>query len=135
MSSDVAQINATVDRYVAAVNAGDVKAYGSALTQDVVFMPPDASKLTGREAVQAWAKKEFFDPYELRFHTKFDDLRVVGSQAFAPGSFTLDLTPKAGGEQIRRTGKFMNVFRKEADGSWKYALAIFNFDQPLAMTA
>ena len=34
--------------YVAAVNAGDVNAYGGTLTQDVVFMPPDSPKLTGK---------------------------------------------------------------------------------------
>jgi hypothetical protein len=32
---------------------------------------------------------------------------------------------------MRTTGKFMNVFRKQADSSWKYAQAIFNFDKPL----
>ena len=77
-------------------------------------------------------KRDFFDPYDIRFQAKFDDVQVLGSQAVAPGSFSLDLKPKAGGEQVQRTGKFMNVLRKQADGSWKYAQAIFNFDRPLA---
>ena len=135
MSSDVDGINATLERYIAAVNAGDVDTYGGTMTKNVVFMPPDAPKLIGREAVQAWAKKEFFDPYRIRFQVKVDDVQVFGSWAFAPASFALDLTPKAGGEQVRRAGKSMNVFQRQADGSWKYAQAIFNFDTPLQMTA
>ena len=27
-------------------------------------------------------------------------------------------------------GKFTNFFRKESDGSWKYALVIFSWDRP-----
>jgi uncharacterized protein (TIGR02246 family) len=131
MSTDVAGINATLDQYVAAVNAADAEAYGKTLTDDVVFMPPDSPRLSGRQAVVAWVKRDFFEPFTIRFQAAFDEVQVFGSQAFAPGSFSLDLTPKVGGKQIQTTGKFMNVFRKQADSSWKYEKAIFNFDRPL----
>jgi len=131
MSTDVAGINATLGQYVEAVNAADPAAYGKTLTDDVVFMPPDSPRLTGREAVVAWAKRDFFDRFKIKFQAAFDEVQVFDSQAFAPGSFSLDLTPKAGGKQILMTGKFMNVFRKQADRSWKYSQAIFNFDKPL----
>ncbi|HUE84726.1 MAG TPA: DUF4440 domain-containing protein [Vicinamibacterales bacterium] len=132
MSTDVGGINATLREYVAAVNAGDAEAYGITLTDDVVFMPPDSPKLIGREAVVTWVTRDFFGPFTIQFRATFDDVHVWGSQALASGAFSLDLTPKAGGTPLRTTGKFMNVFRKQADGSWKYAQAIFNFDKPLA---
>jgi uncharacterized protein (TIGR02246 family) len=132
MSDDVTGIDTTLAEYVAAVNAGDVKAYGTTLAHDAVFMPPDSPKLTGKEDILAWVKRDFFDPYHVRFQMKFDDVQVVGSQALAPGAFTLGLTPRAGGATMSRAGKCMNVFRKQADGSWKLAHAIFNFDKALA---
>lgn len=131
MSTDVAGINATLSEYVAAVNAADGAAYGRTLTDDVLFMPPDSPKLIGREAVVEWARRDFFDKFEIQFQAAFDDVLVWDSRALASGAFSLDLTPKAGGAQIRTTGKFMNVFRKQGDGSWKYAQVIFNFDKPL----
>jgi hypothetical protein len=40
----------------------------------------------------------FFDPFTIRFQAAFDEVQVFGSQAFAPRSFSLDLTPMAGGQ-------------------------------------
>lgn len=131
MSSDLDGINAVRGQYVDAVNAGNLEAYGATLADDVVFMPPDSPVVSGKAAVVAWVKRDFIDPFKIQFQAKFNEVHVFGSLAFASGSFTLDLTPKSGGKQIQTTGKFMNVFRKQSDGSWKYAQAIFNFDKPM----
>ncbi len=132
MSDDVVGINQLRERYEAACNAGDLRAYANALTDDVKFMPPDGPTVAGKEACVAWVKTGFLDPFNVRFRSKFDDVQVFGSQAFASGSFGLEMTPKAGGKKIEGTGKFMNILRKQADGSWKYAQAIFNYDKPPA---
>ncbi len=36
---------------------------------------------------------------------------------------------------MQATGKFMNIFRRDSSGSWKYARAGFSFDAPLAAAA
>ena len=90
MSTDVAGINATLEQYVAAVNAADAEVYAKTLTDDVVFMPPDSPRLSGRQAVVDWAKSGFFDPFTIRFQAAFDEVQVFGSQAVATGSFSLD---------------------------------------------
>jgi ketosteroid isomerase-like protein len=57
---------------------------------------------------------------------------VFGSRAFASASFGLDLTPKNGGDTIKVPGKAMHEFRKQRDGSWKYAELISNHNKPRA---
>jgi ketosteroid isomerase-like protein len=68
----------------------------------------------------------------MKLRVKFDRVFVMGSQAFAPGSFSIDLTPKAGGNATKAIGKFIHGFKKEKDGSWKFSNLIFNWDKPPA---
>jgi ketosteroid isomerase-like protein len=45
-------------------------------------------------------------------------------------------TPKEGGDEVRDVGSFLNVWRKDDDGSWKIMFDIWNSDrgQPLLPT-
>jgi len=132
MPKDVAGINRVRGKYVAACNAGDIAAWQNTLTNKVVWMPPDAPKVVGKKAVAASVKASFFDPFKIKLMAKFDRVQVFGSQAVASGPFSLELTPKTGGNTIKGKGKHMDLFRKQKDGSWKYAQAIFNYDKLLA---
>ena len=130
MANDVAKIKQVVSQYVKAANADDLQAWQKTLTNDVVFMPADTPKASGKQAVVAAIKAGFFDPFRIKLAVKLDRAQVFGSQAFVPASFTLALTPKAGGKTVKRAGKAMHEFRKQKDGSWKYAMLIWNFDGP-----
>jgi ketosteroid isomerase-like protein len=125
-------ISRTLQQYVSATNAGDLEAYTAILAADVVFLPPDNPPLRGRDTVGAWVKENFFDPFTVKFDAKFERIVVVGSEAFAPGTFTLEVKPKAGGDPLKTTGEFFDIFREEEPGVWKYTYAIHNFDQPFA---
>jgi ketosteroid isomerase-like protein len=72
----------------------------------------------------------FFEPYVPTFKARFDELETLDASALARGSFSLVLIPESCGETARMSGKFMNAFRKQADGSWKYTHAIWNLDGP-----
>jgi len=132
MPNDVAKIKGVQSQYVAACNADDIDAWQTILGNDFVFMPPDAPKVSGKKATAAWAKGTLFDPFKMRPRVKFDRVDVFGSQAFAPGSFTFDLTPKSGGNTIKSVGKAISGFKKQRDGSWKYSRVIWNYDKPPA---
>jgi ketosteroid isomerase-like protein len=130
VSDDLAGINRLIDRFVATVNAGDSEGWAELLTDDFVFMVPDAPKFVGKEMAVGAAKMGFFDPFILRLANKYEDIQIFGGQAFAQGIFTLDRIPKAGGRTISQPGKFLNYLRKQSDGSWKYTLVSFSYDQP-----
>jgi len=130
LSEDMAALNRLLDDFVRTVNAGDPEGWGDLMTEDMIFAVPDAPRFVGREMAVAAAKAGFFEPFILKLANKFEDVQVFGTQAFAHGIFTLDRIPKAGGKTLSSPGKFTNFFRKEADGSWKYALVIFSYDQP-----
>src|SRR5215471_3596473 len=129
VSDDFAQINRLLDLFVAAVNAGDAKAWGDLMTEDTIFAVPDAPRFIGKETAVAAAKAGFFDPFNLKLASRFEDVQLFGAQGFGHGVFTMDMSPKTGGKTISLPGKFTNFFRKEPEG-WKYALVIFSYDQP-----
>jgi ketosteroid isomerase-like protein len=130
LSDDLAALNRILDRFVQTVNDGDAQGWGDLMTEDFIFAVPDAPRFVGKETAVAAAKAAFFDPFVLRLANKFEDVQIFGSQAFAHGVFTLALLPRSGGKMLSAPGKFTNFFRKQSNGSWKYSLVIFSYDQP-----
>jgi hypothetical protein len=54
------------------------------------------------------------------------------ARSTARGPFELRLTPKSGGELVVDRGKFVDLFRRQSDGSWKFARVMFNRNRPAA---
>ncbi len=69
-------------------------------------------------------------------HTRFEEhwypLETVvgGDWAYERGTFTVDATPKAGGETRKMRGNYLRIYRRQADGHWKMIRDMFNSDQP-----
>jgi len=132
MLSDVAKIKSTVRQYCAAANASDAVALQRTLTKNAIIMPPDNPKLKGDKVIAAWVKQSFFDPFRNKLQVKFDRIEVFGSQAVGYGPFSLEMTPKDGSGAKKGTGKHVDFFNKQKNGSWKYSRLIWNYDKPPA---
>jgi uncharacterized protein (TIGR02246 family) len=133
MSEESSDIRKVWEAYAAAVTAADRAGFAAALTEDIVFSPPDQSAVVGRAAVEKWAAQSLFDPFAVRMTFQIDELEASGPWAWARGHFTNHMTPASGGAPITASGDFLNVFRRSADGSWKFARVSFNYDAPLAV--
>ncbi|MDA2923146.1 nuclear transport factor 2 family protein [Acidobacteria bacterium AH-259-L09] len=129
--SDLEAINGLREEYIAAANAGDVDGWLATLTDDAVFMPPNELAVAGKAAIRSWVVKSFFDPFDIQLSFSHQEVEVAGDWAFVQGRFSYSLTPKAGGEVIEESGKFIDILKRQSDGSFKYARAIWNSDNPL----
>jgi ketosteroid isomerase-like protein len=132
MANDVAKIKQTLRQFSAACTAGDSDGVMKTFANGVVFMPPDSPRISGKRAVGAWAQTAVFDQVRQKLRVDLGHAEISGAQAWVTGSFRLEITPKAGGSTVKGMGKHMAVFKKQKDGSWKYAQAIWNFDKPPA---
>ena len=130
MSPATEAVQTTLRRYIAACNAGDAEAYVETLAPDVVFCPPTQEPFKGQDAARAWVKEGFFDVFDVTFDASFDRVIETGEEVMAPGSFTLDLSPRDGGDDVHLTGTFFNIFREVASGEWRYSWLVWNFQQP-----
>jgi uncharacterized protein (TIGR02246 family) len=129
---DIAALKDLLNQYVISCNTGDLDLFMSLWADNGKQMPPGAPTRTGREQIRE-AMKPTFDDMKLDMAIKsVDDVEVHGDVGFTRCTYTLKLTPKAGGETIVAVpdGKDLAVVRKQSDGSWKIVYDCFNSNVP-----
>ncbi len=128
-----AAIRKTAADYETATNKGGAEGamgYASFATADALWLPPEASAIRGREAIARFAAgfTEMKD-----FWAKFDLSDVVvslsGDIASSVGTYKITGKDRDDRSQIFE-GKFVDVWHKQADGSWKVAVGIWNTNEP-----
>ncbi len=127
--ADVEAINQLPATFAAALNAGDLDGIMAGFTDDAVRMPPNAPAIIGKESIRSLMQTNL-EQNTYQLDNPPEEVQVSGDLAFARGTYTVTVTPKAGGESIQREGKYLVIFQKQADGSWKIARDIWNSDNP-----
>ncbi len=132
-SIDQSAIDRLRDAHVAAVNAGDADAWAACFTDDGVQMPPNFGANAGREAIRGW-NRGFMSIFACRFGLSVDEVQAAADWAFERGRYEITLTPKTGGGPLQDRGKYITVYQRQPDGSWKMARDIWNSSQPVPGT-
>ena len=129
-AQDVAAIRAASAASTAAAGK-DTAVWLAILADDVVLMPANAPAIVGRAAAEQY----------FRGFPPFKDLRVEpieiegrGDLAYVRGRYSIVVTPPGGPEQ-RDAGKYIEIWRKQADGTWKMTRDISTSDLPAAPAA
>ena len=95
-----------------------------------VFMP-DAPVVTGLPAIKAAMQGAFADPnFAIDIQIAKVEVSKAGDLGYAQGTFTQKATNPKTKKAEAREGKWVTVFKKETDGSWKAVSDIFNFSGP-----
>jgi uncharacterized protein (TIGR02246 family) len=118
------------DIHVAAVNAGDANAWADCFADDGVQMPPHFQANVGKTAVRGWGQG-FLSLFACRFSLSVEEVRVDTDLAFERGRYAIQLTPKTGGKPLDENGKYITIYQRQPDGSWKIGRDIWNSDEPL----
>lgn len=131
--ADRAAIQKAIDAAQAAFNATppDFKAHAARYyTEDAVFMPPNMAELKGATNIGSWMAS-----YPAVANTKFTvlDLDGSGDIAYVHGNYEMDVTPPGATVAMHDKGKFLEVWHKQSDGSWKVVRDIFNSDLPVTV--
>jgi len=132
VEADISAIKEVLDQYAVAVNTGDFDLWISLWADDGVQMPPDAPAIIGKEQIRE-ANKPAFDQMTVDIAiTSIEDVKVYGDLGLTHCKYTLDMTPKAGGETIHamRDGKALTLLERQSDGSWKIVYDCFNSNVP-----
>ena len=127
---DVAKVYELLGEYFDCQLTGDIERWISLWTEDGIQMPPDSPRRDGVERIRE-AMQSRFDHFILRDTTiNTEEVRILGNRAYSHGTYTCNMTSKAGGESQFISGKFLDILVKQADGSWKIAIDCHNFNQP-----
>jgi uncharacterized protein (TIGR02246 family) len=118
-------ITAVSDARAEAFRQGNASGIALHFTEDAVLMAPDQPALRGREAVEAYYQA-IFDTYLPDLSSSYEEVEVSGDLAFGRGFAEVVLVPKQGGDTLRSTAKYLNILKKQADGTWKTTHDIWN---------
>lgn len=125
--ADVTAIKALINKWGQLSNADDIDGIMSVFyAENSVVMPPHESIYKGKEAIlrlyQEYRKlnKDHYDGSVV------EDVRVSGDLAVARGMDTGITTPRSGGEPVPFNQKWLMVFERQFDGTWKCISEMWN---------
>ncbi len=126
-----AEEKAILDLEAKWTTAKDVDTWASYYAEDVVTLPPNAPAANGKAAARAALAPMFATPgFSLTFKATKVQVAQSGELAFSYGTYTMTMNDAKGAPTTDK-GKYVTVYRKQADGSWKSIVDTFNSDLPL----
>jgi len=127
-AADQAAVRASVDSFTQRVKRADWPGAVALYSADVHFMPPNQPAVEGRDALLTWMKA--FPPLNS-FALTVDEVSGEGSVAYVRGHYAMSFTPPGAKAPVADAGKFLEVHRRAADGTWPNVADMFNSDKPV----
>jgi uncharacterized protein (TIGR02246 family) len=115
-------------RFAEAYNRGDIAAVGALYDADAIVLAPNAPPMRGRQNIEAFwggARQQGFRSISLTTTA----VEVTGDYALELGNYRLVIQPPGQGEGVDQ-GKFMVVWKRQPDGTWKIYRDMFNTSMP-----
>jgi ketosteroid isomerase-like protein len=118
-AGDEAAVRAVLDTYAESQNKGDVDMHASIWDEAAIKYRCNWPAIEGLKALREdWGYS--FPLYTNHMVITITEVIVSGDWAFARGTYTNEAVPKIPRRGINYyNGKFLTVFKREPDGTWK----------------
>jgi len=119
--ADIETVNREIGK---AFSRGDAAAIAAFYTDDAVVMPPNSQMIKGRKAIEEfWKGAMGMGVRSIQLDTL--DVQSGTDLAYEIGNATMIIQPQ-GGKAATDTVKYVVVWKRQPDGSWKLAADIWN---------
>jgi uncharacterized protein (TIGR02246 family) len=109
--------------FLDAYNRGDAAAIAALYAEDCAVLAPNQPTVRGRQAIETlW--KGIIEQIGGTHSIETVEMADAGDLAYQWATYSL------GGGEVSDVGKFVEIYNRQADGSWKIRLTIFNSDNP-----
>ena len=125
---DTEAITAVSKARAEAFNQGNAHGIAQHFTEDAVLMAPGKPATYGKDSVQAYYQA-IFDQYETELESYYEEIDISGDLAYGRGEAKVKLLPKDGGKTLFSTAKYLNVLKRQPDGTWKTTHDIWNSNE------
>lgn len=98
---------------------GDANAVASNYASDAITAYEGEPTQRGHDAIARAIADRFAKTTLSNVSFRTDDLMIHGDMAVELGTATVTTTPKSGGKATVHTTRYMTVWQKQPDGSWK----------------
>jgi uncharacterized protein (TIGR02246 family) len=131
-AADVQAVKQLEAAWVKDAMSKDPEKWAGYFTDDGSGLYPGAPTVTGKAAL-----KTAMAPYmsDANFMLSFQSDRTVaskgGDMVYSQGTYTMTITDPKTKKPVTDKGKFLTVYTKQPDGSWKAVADTFNSDSPM----
>ena len=103
---------------------GAAEAFNQYLTEDALELPAGKNAVQGRDNIYNMMKDNQGD-YKLEWTPQYAEVAKSGELGYTWGTYILSYNDEKGVEQ-KNYGKYLNIWKKQTDGSWKVAVDMGN---------
>ena len=127
-AADEAVLLQTDANWSKAAQARQVDAWMAFYTNDAIVMPPGSPPVSGKESIAKLLTGLFGLPgFSIAWKADRAEIARFGDLGFVYGGYDVSFrNPK--GKPVKEHGKYVVIWRKQADGSWKCAIDMWNAD-------
>ena len=129
--ADVSALKDTEAGWVKDAATKDVEKWVAHYTDDASVLLPDTPILTGKDAIRGGLKPMMSDPnFAVTFGATKVDVAKSGDLGYTQGTYSMTTSNPKTKAPVTEKGKYLTVYRKQADGTWKSVEDTFMADAP-----
>ena len=114
-----------------AMGSRNVDEFVNYFADDGVLMMPNMAAMNGAEAIRAGVSP-MMSAMQVSWTATNADVAASGDLGYTTGTYQASMT-MPDGTTHPDNGKYVTIWKKQADGSWKVVVDIFNSDVPMPM--
>jgi uncharacterized protein (TIGR02246 family) len=131
-AADVQAVKDIEAAWVKEFNTKDADKVVSYFAEDGSALYPGTAILTGKAAIKAGVAPGLADP---NFSMTLQSTRAMasrgGDMVYLQGTYTMTTTNPKTKKPVTDKGKYLTIYMKQADGSWKAVADTYNSDSPM----
>ena len=129
-AADESALRKLDDEWSKAAGAKDLEKTVSYYSDDAVVMPQNSPPLVGKESIrQMWKGMMATPGFDGGWKATKLEVAKSGDIAYIYGAYEISEADAAGKPKTDR-GKYVEVWKKQTDGSWKCTVDMFSSDLP-----
>lgn len=120
-----AEIERLARQWEQAANTGQVERLVEVYAPDAVILPPGAPPIEGSATIRELFRQEF-ERFDTKIAFTTQEIEVEGDLAYRYGRYVWRGTPRGRAEAFETTNKFLEIWKRQPDGSWRIAVDMWN---------
>ncbi len=124
VTQDTAALYVADRAWSAALKQHDLEATVALFTDDATIIPPQSAMVTGTKEVRAFYARAFADK-AFAVNREPTQVEVAGDMAYTIGTYRKEGTGE-GGKTATEDGKYVLVWKRQPDATWKIAVDVWN---------
>jgi uncharacterized protein (TIGR02246 family) len=126
---EIQDIRRVANRWVAAVEAGELEQLGKFMTEDIVVIHGNGRLICGREAVMNDFARSLQD-FSIQQRVESEETIVAGEWAFDRANVHTTISSRKGSDKRQFDSRSITILRKQGGLGWRVARVIGVINQP-----